>query len=262
MTDPIKAIVLSWDRHRVMTQHMIEQYARTWPDHPFVFRIPFQSLAGVNSPREEYIEAPPDIPGTVLRLIADFDDEEWVYWCADDKYPIHLRAEKITKLFDDTRDQGDMAGLLFCRCRITLDQPAASLFADQERITPDADVLIERRKWYQIWLHQFLRVKVLRYFFTAMPKEIPNAKVMDEMKNDIAKPEELHLFVTKENYAVFGESTQRGVITENCYRSIKAAGLQLPEWFQRTNGNYVTMGKLPKAITSNGNKVAKLFSRK
>jgi hypothetical protein len=249
MSESLKAIVLTWDRHRVITQHMIAQYARLWPDHPFVFRIPFQRLRGTNSPREEFIKAPPDIPGTVLQLIADLDDEEWVYWCVDDKYPIELRVEKFTKLFEYVRQEQDIAGLLCCRCRITLDQPEVSLLGGSERVTPEGDVLLERRKWYQIWIHQFLQVKVLRYFFTQMSKDIPNAKVMDELKNEIPKPDDLRLFVTEENHAIFGESTQRGMITENCYHSIKASGLALPEWFKRSNGNYVTMGQLPARKT-------------
>lgn len=243
----MKAVVLTFDRHRVMTEHMIAQYARLWPDHPFIFRIPFQTLPGVDSVREEYRETPPDIPGTVLQLISDLEDDEWVYWCADDKYPIDLRTEKFVSLFEYVRKQEDMAGLLCCRCRITLDQPQVSVIASRECVAPDGDVLLERRKWYQIWIHQFLRVKVLRYFFSTMPKHIPNAKVMDELKNEISKPDDLRLFVTEKNYAIFGESTQRGLITENCYRSIKASGLELPAWFRHHNGNYVTMGELRDA---------------
>jgi hypothetical protein len=262
MSDPIKAIVLSFDRHRVITQHMIGQYARLWPDHPFIFRIPFQTLAGVNSAPEEYIKTPSDIPGTVLHLIADLDAEEWIYWCADDKYPIQLCPAKFTSLFSHVREQQGVAGLLCCRCRVTLDRPDLSLIPGSEVTAPAGDVLLERRKWYQIWLHQFLRVKVLRYFFTAMPKDISNAKLMDDFKNQIPKSPDLHLFVTKENYAVFGESTQRGVITENCYRSIKAHKLELPEWFRRTNGNYVTMGELPDERSRTRSKLAKVFSRR
>ena len=44
--DKIKAIVLTWDRSRAITDHMILQYERLWPDHPFVFHIPFQNLPG------------------------------------------------------------------------------------------------------------------------------------------------------------------------------------------------------------------------
>lgn len=244
MHQRMKAIVLSWDRHRVITQHMIAQYARLWPDHPFRFRIPFQTLGGARSEREEFVQTPPDIPGTVLELIADLDDEEWIFWCADDKYPIRLVADKFESVFRHVREQGDIAGVLCCRCRVTLERPDLSLMA-RARVLPDGEVLLERRKWYQIWIHQFLRVKVLRYFFTHMPKDFPNAKVMDKLKNDIPKPDELRLFVTKENYAVFGESTQRGFITKNCYRSARQHRLQLPEWFRRSNGHHVTMGELP-----------------
>jgi hypothetical protein len=256
---PIKAIVLSWDRHRVITQHMIGQYGRLWPDHPFLFRIPFQRLSGTGSHREEYIRTPPDIAGTVLQLIADLDDEEWIYWCADDKYPIRLLVEKIEALFENVRQQNDIAGLLCCRCRVTLDRPELSLLPG-ERTMPGGDVLLERRRWYQIWIHQFLRVKVLRYFFTRMPKDIPNAKVMDELKNDIPKPVELRLFVTKENYAVFGESTQRGVLTRNCYASMKQAGLDLPAWFRRPNDNCVIMGELPAQRRSSWSRLVKVLS--
>jgi hypothetical protein len=261
MSHRINAIVLSWDRHRVIAEHMIGQYARLWPDHPFIFRIPFQTLAGRNSDREFYIQTPPEIPGTVLRLIADLDDEEWIYWCADDKYPIRLVTEKFTQLFGYAREEKDMSGLLCCRCRATLDQPELSLVPGEEKATPEGDILLERRKWYQIWLHQFLRVKVLRYFFTTMPGDIPNAKVMDDLKNDIPKPAHLRLFVTQRNYAVFGESTQRGAVTENCYRSIKASGLALPEWFKHSNGNYVTMGQLPDAPSLRRRKLGRIFSR-
>jgi hypothetical protein len=254
----IKAIVLTWDRHRIITEHMIRQYARLWPDHPFVFRIPFQDLAATNSAREDYIQTPPDIKATVLQLIGDLDDEEWIYWCADDKYPIRLVTEKFTQLFNYVREQSDVSGLLCCRCRVTLDRPDLSLLP-YEQTTPAGDVLLERQKWYQIWIHQFLRVKVLRYFFTHMPVGISNAKVMDELKNEIPKPDQIKLFVTKENYAIFGESTQRGAITTNCYRSIRQSGLALPEWFRQSNGNYVSMGELPGA--SRWRKVTKVFSR-
>lgn len=262
MNQRIKAIVLSLDRHRVMTQHMIAQYARLWPDHPFIFRIPFQTLPGVDSAREEYRQTPPDIPGTILQLITDLDDDKWIYWCADDKYPIALRTEKFTSLLSYIRVQNYIDGLLCCRCRITLDRPEVSLIANSDRSTPHGEVLLERSQWYQIWLHQFLRVKVLRYFFSAMPKDIPNAKVMDELKNDILKPEDIRLFVTEKNYAIFGESTQRGVITENCYRSVKANGLDLPKWFRHSKGNEVTMGELPASEATNKNKFTRLFSRK
>ena len=249
----MKAIVLTFDRHRAITQHMILQYKLLWPDHPFCFRIPYQNLGGINSDQLEYIRTPgdtaEDIPDAVLQLLADLPDEEWVYWCSDDKYPIRLVIDKIRELMSQALEAADISGLLFCRTRVTLDQPELTLYPN-ERVTASGDVLLERRGWYQIWIHQFLKVKVLRYFFTKMPTQLPTAKAMDDLKNEIDKPDDIRLFVTKENFAVFGESTQRGRITRNCFDSIERSGLELPEWFRRSNGQYVTMGELPGWHTS------------
>ncbi|HKS31729.1 MAG TPA: hypothetical protein VJR28_04915 [Chthoniobacterales bacterium] len=240
----MKAIVLTFDRHRAITEHLILQYQRIWPDHPFRFRIPYQLLRGPDSDHVKYIESPPEITSTVLRLIEDIEDEEWIYWCSDDKYPIHLIVEKIKELLNYALATSEISGLLFCRTRVTLDQPELSLLPHQ-RITPVGDVLLERKGWYQIWIHQFLKAKVLRSLFSQLPLEIPSAKALDALKDQIPKPDEYRLFVTEQNFAVFGESTKRGVITRNCLESIRRTGIELPEWFQRSNGEWVTMGKLP-----------------
>jgi hypothetical protein len=242
----MKAIVLTFDRHRAITQHLILQYKRIWPDHPFRFRIPYQQLRGSDSEREEYIETPSEITATVLRLIQDIEDEEWIYWCSDDKYPIHFIIDKVKELLHYVLTTSpEISGLLFCRTRVTLDQPELSLLPHQ-RLTPDGDALLERKGWYQIWIHQFLKAKVLRSLFSQLPLEIPSAKALDALKDQIPKPDEYHLFVTEQNFAVFGESTKRGVITRNCLESIRRTDIALPKWFQRSNGEWVTMGKLPE----------------
>lgn len=234
---------MTCDRYRAVTQHMILQYEQRWPKHPFVFMVPYQSLGGTDSARVKYVKTPEAISTSVLQLLVDVDDEEWIYWCADDKYPIRLVTEKITELFLYVSQLPEMSGLLFCRCRATLGQPELALYPGEWR-TPSDDVLLERRAWYQIWIHQFLRAKVLRYFFSQMPDHIPSAKAMDTFKSNIAKLTGHRLFVTKENLAVFGESTQGGVMTRNCYRSIRKTNIELPQWFRYPSRKRVTMGKL------------------
>src|SRR5947208_14702268 len=91
----MKAIVLTFDRHRAITQHLMLQYQRLWPDHPFRFRMPYQQLPGPNTERTEYIESAPEIPATLLRLIEHIQHEARVYWCSDDKYPIRLIVDKV-----------------------------------------------------------------------------------------------------------------------------------------------------------------------
>jgi len=239
----LKAIVLTCDRYQAITEHMILQYERLWPDHPFVFQIPYQHVRSAGTEKTNYSKAPEDIKGTVLHLLADLDDEEWIYWCVDDKYPIRLVTGKIMDLITRAVSSPEMSGLLFCRCRVTLNSPKLALYP-KEIVNPSGDILFERKAWYQIWLHQLLKVKVLRYLFAHIPDRIPSAKEMDELKNGIVKPPDLRLFVTKENFAVFGESTTRGLITQNCYESIRASQIELPDWFRHPNGQHVTMGKL------------------
>jgi hypothetical protein len=239
----MKALVLTCDRYRVMTEHMILQYERLWPGHPFQFRIPWQELGGKDSPAREYVKSPAPIKATVLKLLEDLADDEWVYWCLDDKYPMRLAVDSIQALLPDIERMKDLDGLLFCRCRETLDKPELTLMPGV-RSGPSGESYLERKTWWQIWIHQFVRVKVIRHLFRNLPDNIPNAKVMDDMKFDVAKLPEHRLFVTQNNYAVFGESTIDGIITQNCHDSIRKAGMALPDWFSRSNGRHVTMGVL------------------
>jgi hypothetical protein len=239
----MKAIVLTYDRCRAVTEHMILKYNEVWPDHPFIFRIPYQELAGAPSDRREYVKTPPEIRATALQLIADLNDDEWMYWCVDDKYPIELVLPKIRTAMAGIQDLPDVSGLLFCRCKALVRRPDETLFPDQ-RQNSSGDIFLERRGWNQIWIHQLLKVKVLRYLFFQMPNQIGSAKLMDHLKDEIPKPPDLRLYVTKENYAVFGESTHKGTINQNCYDSIVTTNIELPKWFQRPNGKCVINGKL------------------
>ncbi len=239
----MKAIVLTCDRYRALTEHMIRKYEELWPDHPFVFWIPYQDLTGSASSRREYVKTPSEIRATTLQLISDLDDDEWIYWCVDDKYPIELLVPKIRTIVNDVQDLPDASGLLFCRCKALVRRADETLYPD-ERLSSSGDIYLERRGWNQIWIHQMLRVKVLRYLFSQMPQEIASAKLMDHLKDEIPKPPELRLYVTKDNFAIFGESTHKGTINQNCYDSIVKMDIELPKWFQQPNGKIVINGKL------------------
>ena len=241
--DKIKAIVLTCDRFRAITRHLILKYERLWPDHPFIFHVPYQELRGTDTDRVKYHAAPEDIKGTILHLLTDIDDEEWIYWCVDDKYPIQLPTDKVATLISHAMRSPGIDGLLFCRCRALLSIPRLTLHPHKVK-NLFGDVYFERKGWWQIWIHQIMRAKVLRHLFKHLPDHIPSAKAMDDLKDNVPKLPEHRLFVTEKNYAVFGESTRRGMITQNCYESIVDLGIELPEWFQQPNGEYVTLGKL------------------
>lgn len=245
----MKALVLTYDRYRSLTDHMIHRYARLWPDHPFTFRIPYQELAGNDGHNREYIRCPSDIKGTVLCLLSDLDDDEWVYWCIDDKYPVQLDVPGIRDIMEWllSVDDTSVCGVLCCRPG-KLMKPKR-LTGEVIRL-PDGIRLLGRKNYKCIWIHQFLRVKALRQLFESFPDVIPDAKTMDHLKDRIDKPADHRLFVTGHSLAIFGESTLRGILTENCYRSLLDSGLPVPDWHHGETARQSILGRPAKPAGS------------
>jgi len=239
----MKAIVLTCDKYRALTEHMILKYDEVWPGHPFQFIIPYQELRGEESERIKFVKTPQPIKPTVLELLSSLDDEEMVYWCLDDRYPIKILTDKVEAMLRDLEANPEMSGLLFCRAGHTLVSPDLALIPGEWK-SSSGSTYLERKSWYQIWLHQFIRVKVIRNLFEQFPDEIPFALIMDKLKFQVQKPADHRLFVTVSNHAVFGESSSGGVITQNCYDSIIQTGIELPPHFQTTSGNHILMGEL------------------
>ncbi len=89
----MKAIVLSFDPHLEIANLVVETYNRLWPDCPFVFRIPFTD----RDPRSifaaqnvEFIQTPSDIRSTMENLLRGLPEDEFIFWCVDDRYPIEI----------------------------------------------------------------------------------------------------------------------------------------------------------------------------
>ena len=243
----MKALVLTYDKYRPLTDHMIHMYRKLWPDNPFNFRIPYQELAGNNEHNREYISCPADIKGTVLCLLSDLDDDEWVYWCIDDKYPVQLDVPGIRSIMEWIRavDDTSVSGVLCCR---------PGKLMKQKRLTNEVmqlqngTRLLGRINYKSIWIHQFLQVKVLRHLFKSFPDVIPDAKTMDHLKNWIEKPTDQRLFVTDHSLAIYGESTLRGVLTQNCYQSLLDSGLTIPKWHTGEIERECILGNPPERV--------------
>ena len=224
----MKAIILTFDKYRPLTEHMLFYYKSIWPDHPFQFRIPYQINPYINDDNVISIQTDKAIKASVLTLIKDLDDEEWIYWCIDDKYPISLNVEVLKKIVYEI-NAGQMQqvdGILFCHKKGT---PKSSGVKDQKTVTIAGIDLLPRERLKPFWIHQFMKVKIIRHVFKKFPDVIPKAKVMDELLNTITIPDDCHLWLTKENLSVFGESTNEGKISQNCYDSILKHKLTMPK---------------------------------
>lgn len=232
----LPAIVLTCQRHVPFAEHLVDAYEQRWPNHPLVFRIPDGSAArGVAERHPDRVQLISTAEGegrgrfrdTVLDLVGDLDDDDWVFWCIDDKYPIRLDVPRLDAVVAALGRSPHIDGFAICRPPSS-DRPADP---DPTDTVEAAGLVWHRRTSYRkIWLHQFLRVKVLRHLFGSFPPVIDRARHMDDLKDRLVLPSDQRLYVTSTNLATFGESTIDGAITANCARSMRA-GRGLPDGF-------------------------------
>lgn len=244
------AIVLSCDEYHPFAENMIRSYQLLWPDHPFVFRVPYQETASrLSADVRDYCELIPtdkSIKATVLTLLKDLHDDQWVYWCIDDKYPCYLDtrlAARICQSLPVIEDRA-VSGISLCRARGLLDHRR---LLDKERLTIDGTILLRRRDYAQIWLHQFLRVKVLRHLFHRFPDQLSAPKEMDRLKDGMSLPSDHKLYVVRRNAAVFGESTTRGRVTANCRMALRSNDLPVPPGFAASD-EQILIGRKPRSL--------------
>jgi len=242
MEHRIKALVMTYDRHRVFAEHMMAVYEKLWPDHPFQFIIPYQQLFGAESELRRYKQSPQSIRETVHTLLDGIDDEEWVYWCWDDNYPVWLDKGRMSAIVSWIRriQDHEVSGVLACRCFKF--QRKTSLL-DKKIYDNSGNGYLEIKGYRRIWSHQFLRAKVIRHlFFDVFPDDLANIRTMGALTRRAELPASHRRFVSKKNLMLIGESMVKGVITRNCHESLKRYGLSMPEGFNGVIGREKIMG--------------------
>lgn len=235
----MKAIVLTYDKYQKISEHMLFCYSKLWPNNPFIFCIPTQNLNEIeyrkHQNRIKLLRVPADIKSTVKIQLMNINDEEIVYWCMDDRYPIELDINKISKLQDwFLKNSEYIDGISFTLSSKDYSVKYSHIFTNKI-IGPNGYKLFKKKHYGSIWSHQFIKAKVLRTFFENMPSNIKKAKDMDNyLLKESVLPKEFNLYVTSKSLGLFGESMSRGMITKNCLKSIKDHKLELNESFDIT----------------------------
>ena len=246
----MKAIVLTCDKYIKLAHHMIATYEKIWPSHPFIFRLPYENYP--NHLKEKYADKVElvkiadtnlSIKSTLLSLLEDLSDEEWIYWCMDDRYLISLNERKANQTLDWMRSIRDpeISGICFARVRNLY--KTSNVEKNDFLMSPNKQIFLKRKNYNQIWLHQFLRVKVLRRLFSLFPDRNFSPKEMDGFKDKVNLIQEHRLYVIKTNIVIFGESTTRGKITRNCATSLARYNIDFPDNFKVSNKEIV-IGKM------------------
>lgn len=238
----MKAIVLSCDKRLPIVHHMLCTYEACWPSNQFVFRIPYnreypRSIAETWGKKICPCETEPAIRATALGLLSNIEDDEWVYWCIDDKYLIALDADKARRTYKwvSSVQDPEVAGVTFAFVR-----KVPRVIKPDSRIYHDGLPFYELREPRNVWIHQFFRAGIIRKFFEDMP-EVSRAKQMDRFAVDIMKriTRDKRVYALGEKIVQFGESTTRGLLTENCVGSFESYDLPIPADFERSSRHIV-----------------------
>ncbi len=267
----MKAIVLTCDKYIKFADHMIYTYQKLWPSNPFTFRVPYDNYPENLAKYGDKVELIPMdsakvihpietekgtkqvslIRDTVLNLLKDLPDEEWIYWCMDDRYLIRIQEEAANDIYNFVinNTESDLLTVL-CLRHLKGGYFKSDKFIQEgvKILTPKKQVVLRETVFSQadtlpdLWSHQFIKVKALRRVFESFPDRPFVAKEMDSFR--ITKLVGERQLIVDKNIAVYGESTSRGEITENCAASFKRWGMELP-----TNMNiskkYHVVGELP-----------------
>lgn len=211
----MKAIVLSFDKQIGFCQLLYKLYMEMWQDCPLTFRIPWNEENPKyfkDKPNVELIHCDSPIQSTMKALLNGIEDEEWVYWCIDDRYPKQiLNPNKLTKLHDFLQTSGQLAEFdavkLYKWKEKLKDSKKYTLLDNTYKIQED------EHQW-GFYFHQFCKSKYLKEIFLSEDCKLhkvrfPHHSVLCSKKS----LQNIKVLVPNEDDVKFGEPCINGKIT-------------------------------------------------
>ena len=87
----------------------------------------------------------------------------------------------------------------------------------------------------------------MKNLFDGFPDRPFVAKEMDYFIQGKQVPLTQRMYVSEKNMVIFGESTTRGKLTQNCVQSFRKNGLEIPKIFEQCDKKII-MGELPRRL--------------
>ncbi|CAM3847524.1 hypothetical protein [Smaragdicoccus niigatensis] len=217
------AIVLTHQARLPFAQLVLSSYDEHWPDSGLVFRIPFNTerpLLRSGHP-VEYIETRPQIKHTMSALLARIADDEFVYWCTDDRYlaEVHDLAElrSFVQIVDGATE--------FDSLRLVNHTPRT--LGRRKRIHEHRAILARG-----FWHHQFIRAGILREIFVDVDAD--DYPIFEPHRALLAGDHVHRAFSTTRSLVRFGEPTIGPDITANGVIDGLRYGIALPDGYGRS----------------------------
>lgn len=231
----MKAIVLSFDKQAGFVELLYKKYAELWSDCPLSFRIPVNNRETYSSyeyfkskDNVELIDSPIDIKSTMISLLAGLSDDEWVYWCIDDRFPIEIKNVQILNSIVNDLESGrhnDLKGIKLFRWREALMDNVVDLGGEKFQQQ-------QPRTLYGFWLHSFVKVSVLKEIF--LSSELPEEYKITDITTVFYSKEFIASFentvVPENDIVLMGEPCVDGEITTNGLEELKKYNCPIPDY--------------------------------
>jgi len=223
----MKAIVLSYDDRAPYVDLVLSSYKNKWRECPLQFVIPYNEHLPYHRNKHsalncKFVKTPKSVKQTMIKLLEDVDDDEFVYWCLDDIYPCkEFQANEVNSAY-----------------RFALANPnvgAIRLFRPPGVGRSRAFQTIGKTQYTRgfshagFWFHYFIRKQCLLPVFT-------HHTVDDDTSINVLGPNrqriglKYDILFPVQNLATFGETTRgRKRITKNCHEDMKRYGIKPPE---------------------------------
>lgn len=238
----IKAIVLSCDKYHIYVYHMIKLYLNKWNNCPFIFYVPYNNKKpdwydNEFCDRVCFLKCEKGFKNTISTLLKDCNENEWIYWCSCDQYPIWFNPNIFEKVYRKVLNINDNS--IFGVTPQFLTKCGKKLVKTEGKQI--GSLLKERLEWKSskeitIWYHQYLRSKVLKHIFeifeepsVAKKLDYQLYKNEDKMYNFLGSGKYYGVY---EKYSEYGESTSRGKTTINCYESFQKNNIDLNDMLE------------------------------
>jgi hypothetical protein len=228
----MKAIVLSFDDQLEIANFVVESYHRLWPDCPFTFRIPYakREPASVFKARNiEPISTPRDIRSSMQNLLGGLPDNEFVYWCIDDRYPIAIYdVETIVAVQQYVEDSACALDAIRITGPFRPDRSDRAFVPGDDRIINGVRFRRQSGRNFGFYMPQFVRAGVLRrhFFHPSLPVQYSIREFHTWLLNI---PIGDRIYMPERFLIKVGEATIKGEITEACACQMTSLGLDLPK---------------------------------
>ncbi len=103
----MKAIMLSYDKNHKYCELTYRMYMNLWPECPYHFYIPWNECKPqyfINQPNVTLVQCSSRIMPTMQALLAEIEDDDWVYWCIDDRFPVYIDRISMQQLHEHLHD--------------------------------------------------------------------------------------------------------------------------------------------------------------